>query len=296
MEDGVGDRLPPAPSHHPLRADARRPVRLLGALRNSRSGQAGSRSSSTRSLDARAGMMRSDDHVVPVYPTLAASKWRRSLDWHRWFPFDVPGGAWTFSGRVALYHGLPHLDLPPHSVILVPNYHQGVEIDALVAAGYKLRYYRVGQQLEIDLCDVERRLDAEVSALYVIHYFGFPQPIARLRAFCDAHGLKLIEDCALSLFSRDGSQWLGSAGDLAIYSVYKTLPLPHGGFLITKEEQPAPALDGAPLRSTVVQTMDLINQTLRVTGWAGVERTITRTTRTLKRALRFNRTATIQSG
>jgi hypothetical protein len=241
-------------------------------------------------------MMRSSRNVVPVYPTLAASALRRSRDWHRWFPFSVPGGSWTFSGRVALYHGLPHLELPPRSVILVPNYHQGVEIDALLAAGYRLRYYRVGEQLEIDMSDVERQLDAQVSALYVIHYFGFPQPLARLRAFCDARGLKLIEDCTLSLFSRDGSQWLGSAGDIAIYSIYKTLPMPHGGYLITKGEHRVPDLDGAPLRSTVAQTMDLINQTLRVTGWARVERTITRTTRALKRALRWNRSATIQAG
>ena len=240
-------------------------------------------------------MMRSLHNVVPVYPTLAASAMRRSLDWRRWFPFSAQG-AWTFSGRVALYHGLPHIDLPPRSVILVPNYHQGVEIDALLAAGYRLRYYRVSERLEIDMADVERRLDAQVSALYVIHYFGFPQPLARLRAFCDTRGLKLIEDCSLALFSRDGSQWLGSAGDIAIYSVYKTLPLPHGGYLISKGTHPAPDLDGAPLRSTVMQTMDLINQTLRVTGWTAVERAMTRTTRALKRALRWNRPATIQSG
>jgi len=233
---------------------------------------------------------------VPVYPTLAASVLPGSANWRRWFPFSASRGAWTFSGRVALYHGLPLLNLPTHSVILVPNYHQGVEIDTLLAAGYRLRYYRVGERLEIDMADVERQLDAHVSALYVIHYFGFPQPLASLRAFCRAHGLKLIEDCALSLFSRDGSDWLGSAGDIAIFSVYKTLPLPHGGFLVSRSGTPSSPLGDAPLRSTLVQTMDLINQTLRVTGWARVERAIGHGSHTVKRMLRFNRTRTIESG
>jgi len=233
---------------------------------------------------------------VPVYPTLAASTLRPSANWRRWFPFSEARGVWTFSGRVALYHGLPLLNLPPKSVILVPNYHQGVEIDTLLAAGYQLRYYRVGERLEIDMADVERRLDAHVSALYVTHYFGFPQPLASIRAFCNAHGLKLIEDCALSLFSRDGKQWLGTEGDIAIFSVYKTVPLPHGGFLATRAGAPSAALDGAPFTSTLVQTMDLINHTLRVTGWGGVEQSIGRATRTAKRMLQWNRHETIQSG
>src|SRR5207302_10768735 len=94
------------------------------------------------------------------------------------------------------------LGLAPHSTILVPSYHEGIELDALLAAGYRLRYYRVDQDLRVDLDDVERRLDPSVAALYVIHYFGLPQPLAVLREFCDAHGLRLIEDCALALFSR----------------------------------------------------------------------------------------------
>ena len=215
--------------------------------------------------------------VVPVYPTLAslsappvARRKRLNAQWRTWFPFSCGSGLWSFSGRVALYHGLPSLELPVGSTILVPSYHQGVEIDTLLAAGYRLRYYRLDESLAIDLRDVERRLDATVSALYVTHYFGFPQPIAAVRGFCEAHGLRLIEDCALSLFSRhDDGTWLGSHGDLALFSVYKTLALPHGGFAVTKRALPATTLRPVPLASTLVQTIDLVQQTLRATGWAG---------------------------
>ncbi len=241
--------------------------------------------------------MSSARRMVTVYPTLAASTLpSSSTRWHNWFPFSAPNGVWTFSGRVALYHGLQALNLSAGSVILVPNYHQGVEIHALLAAGYQLRYYRVDERLEIDLPDVERQMDRTVSALYVTHYFGFPQPMTAVRAFCDEHHLKLIEDCALSLFSRQDGQWLGSTGDLALYSVYKTLPLPHGGFLVTRAGRPVPALGAAPLRSTLVQTLDLVQQTLKATGCAGVEQGITRASRAVTRLLRWNRTRTIESG
>jgi dTDP-4-amino-4,6-dideoxygalactose transaminase len=154
----------------------------------------------------------------------------------------------------------------------VPSYHQGVEIDTLLAAGYQVRYYRVTEQLCVNLEDVEQRVDDTVSALYVIHYFGFAQPLDPIRRFCDAHRLQLIEDCALSLFSRANGTWLGSVGDLALYSVYKTLPLPHGGFLLTKAGQPASALPPAPLASTFIQTLDLLHQGLQASGWGRLER------------------------
>jgi dTDP-4-amino-4,6-dideoxygalactose transaminase len=204
---------------------------------------------------------------IPVYPSAAsyARIGRLRAGWKEWFPFNAPpsSGTWTFSGRVALYHGLPSLNLPPGSTILVPSYHQGVEIDTLLAAGYRLRYYRVDQRLGLDFADLERRLDKDVSALHVIHYFGFAQPLEPIRRFCDAHGLKLIEDCALSLFARDGETWVGSVGDLALFSVYKTLPVPHGGFLVTREPLARNGLRRAPWRSTAAQTLDIVSMGLQ---------------------------------
>jgi len=232
---------------------------------------------------------------IPVYQTFAALTLPSSR-WRRWFPFSAPRATWTFSGRVALYHGLQTLKLPAGGTILVPSYHQGVELDTLIAAGYRLRYYRVDERLAIDLIDAERQLDRTVAALYVTHYFGFSQPTAQARAFCDAHGLRLIEDCATSLFSRDGDRWLGSVGDIAIFSLYKTLPLPHGGFLVARGEHPAGPLASAPIGSTLVQTVDLVQQTLRAAGWEGVERGITAASRRLTRLVRWNRARTIQSG
>lgn len=242
--------------------------------------------------------MKATESVVPVYPTFAQF-WRLpcwSAQWREWFPFGVRGATWTFSGRVALYHGLPTLELPPGSTILVPAYHQGVEIDTLLAAGYRVRYYRVTEGLLVDLADVERRLDRAVSALYVIHYFGFAQPLEAIRRFCDAQRLRLIEDCALSLFSHDNGIWLGSVGDLALFSVYKTLPLPHGGFLVTKHARPAARLRPAPRKSTLVHTLDLLHRGLQASGWMQVETQLARASHRLARMIHWDRSRTIAAG
>lgn len=238
-------------------------------------------------------------NVVPVYPTWAQfwrlRSWRAR--WQEWFPFNARGGTWTFNGRVALYHGLPTLNLPPGSTILVPVYHQGVEIDTLLVAGYRLRYYRLDERLGIDFTDVERRLDKTVSALYVIHYFGFAQPLEPIRRFCEAHRLKLIEDCALSLFARDNGTWVGSVGDLALFSVYKTLPVPHGGYLVTREARSANGLRPAPWRSTTVQTLDLVNSGLKANAWGRqLELWLGRASHWVARRIGWDRSVTIASG
>lgn len=246
--------------------------------------------------------MKAAAALVPVYPTWAHFRRvpRPRGNWDAWFPFNVHGGSWAFSGRVALYHGLPSLKLPEGSTILVPAYHQGVEIDTLLAAGYQLRFYRITEQLLIDLDDVQRKLDRRVSALYVTHYFGFPQPLDSVRALCQTHGLRLIEDCALSLFSRDRDTWLGSVGDLALFSVYKTLPLPHGGFVVTRNGAArnghGPQLRPAPFNSTIMQSLDLLYSGLQASGWWRVERGLTRAARWVKHAVRWDRTEMIGSG
>ena len=233
--------------------------------------------------------------TVPASPTLAGLRrtGRLRASWQSWFPFTVPQG-WAFSGRVALYHGVRSLGLPPDSTILVPAYHEGVELDALLAAGCRVRHYRVDQSLRIDLDDVERRLDPSVAALYVIHYFGLPQPLPALRAFCDARGIRLIEDCALALFSKSNGTWLGSVGDMSIFSLYKTLPLPHGGYLVS--QQPSGALRAPPAMSTLVQTLDLVHHTLQANGFSGVERAATRASGFVKRLLGWQRDTTVSSG
>jgi dTDP-4-amino-4,6-dideoxygalactose transaminase len=47
----------------------------------------------------------------------------------------------------------------------------------------------------------------------------------------------LIEDCALSLFSKNGEKKIGTFGDVSLFSLTKTLPIPDGGVLIINNEK-----------------------------------------------------------
>src|SRR5438105_15451798 len=91
--------------------------------------------------------------------------------------------------------------------------------------------------MRCDFADARKRAaGADVSAVYVIHYAGFPQDMAEARKLADELGVPLIEDCALALLSRDGGDPLGSTGDVSVFCLYKTLPVPNGGLLLVRGE------------------------------------------------------------
>jgi len=116
--------------------------------------------------------------------------------------------------------------------VLVPSYHHGVEVEALIDAGAHVRFYRIAENLDVDFQDLERKIGPQTKALYLIHFAGFPGPVGKMKKLAELYGLPLIEDCALSLFSCDGDTPLGITGDVAIFCLYKLLPVPNGGALV----------------------------------------------------------------
>jgi dTDP-4-amino-4,6-dideoxygalactose transaminase len=138
---------------------------------------------------------------------------------------------WTHLGRGALRLAARVLCLEGREV-LVPAYHHGVEVDALLAAGAHPAFYPVGTRWTVDLEDLERRIGPRTGGLLVTHFAGFPGPVRQLRDIADRNRLVLIEDCAQALLSVDGETPLGTTGDAAVFSLRKSLPVPHGGALV----------------------------------------------------------------
>lgn len=204
---------------------------------------------------------------VPAFPTIRPEMLLRfgGAAIHRHHPFSAPSARYFYFARNAIWQAVKTLGLEGGEV-LAPAYHHGVEIEALIDAGARVRFYRIGPRLEVDLEDVARKIRPETKALYLTHFLGFPGPVREMKALADRHGLPLIEDCALALFSADGDLPLGVTGDVSIFCLYKVLAVPDGGVLVRPghpsagEARPRP-----PLASTaaVVTSSTLRNVALR---------------------------------
>jgi hypothetical protein len=184
------------------------------------------------------------------------------------FPLGAPRTTLYYLGRNAVFHGARLLGLAG-SEVLVPAYHHGVEVGALVAAGAIPRFVRVDARMRLDLDDAERRVGPRTRALYVIHYAGFAQPMDDVVALARRRGLLVVEDCALSLLAAEGARPLGSRGDAAIFCVYKALPVPNGGVLLLNDpviSGAPPQPDAAPLVSTLSHAAGSLLSNLALRG------------------------------
>ena len=148
------------------------------------------------------------------------------------FPFDQPGLRYRYFARNAVWDAVQLLGLAGKKV-LMPAYHHGVELETLLAAGVQPVFFRVDGQMRADFDDA-RAKSAGASALYVIHYAGFPQDMLVARYLANELRVPVIEDCALALLSRDGEKPLGSFGDVSVFCLYKTIPVPNGGALLAR--------------------------------------------------------------
>ena len=161
-------------------------------------------------------------------------------------PMDRQTTFHLFWARNALFHGLRALNLKAGDTILVPAYHCASLVEPLLQYGAKVRFYCLDETCNADVQDIEDRIEESTRAVLVIHYFGFPQPIARLREMCDRRGLFLIEDCAHVLTGATGGRALGSVGDIATFSWRKFLPIYDGGQLVVNNPMLEPALHLVP--------------------------------------------------
>ena len=192
--------------------------------------------------------------LFDVLPTLRSTKV---------FPFDRSDAAYFYNARSAIYTLANTWDLEGKEV-LFPAYCCGVDLLAMLAAGVRPRFYPVHEGMRVDAAEVVSMIRPVTKAVYLIHYFGFPGPIDELSDACRKRGVLLIEDCALALFSKAGNRPLGSFGDAAVFSIYKTLSVPSGGALIVNNGHRSgmSARCGPPLISTLTHLVSLLE-----TGW-----------------------------
>ncbi len=150
------------------------------------------------------------------------------------FPLREPGSILSSRGRHSLYLGLKALGIGAGDELLVPAYHHGSEVEAVLATGADCRFYGGRPDLAPDPDQLEALLGPRVRGLHLTHFIGFGQDSERWRQWCSERGLLLIEDAAQSWLASGPEGPLGSLGDLAIFCLYKSVGVPDGAALVCR--------------------------------------------------------------
>jgi hypothetical protein len=182
------------------------------------------------------------------------------------YPFTASNALLLNLGRNCIYHAIEIIDLGHDDVVLLPAYLDDSVVEPFLIRNIPTKFYHVDLSLRVDFEDISSKIGKHTKALLAINYFGFPQPLQTLRKFCDEHNLYFIEDNAHSLLSRLGKRYLGSYGDLSLFSFRKTIPLPDGAALVINNPS-LPKHDvflGQASKSSIfLRTIDLLSRNLQ---------------------------------
>jgi CelD/BcsL family acetyltransferase involved in cellulose biosynthesis len=142
----------------------------------------------------------------------------------------------------ALCIGARAIGLRDGDELLVPQRYDEAVLRALRGAGLVVRSYPASALLEPDAAQLEPLLGASVRALCLVHHLGFPQDAGRWRAWCDEHGLALIEDATRAFGAASAGRPVGSLADAAVFGLAECLGTPDGAVLRLGSE----LVDGTP--------------------------------------------------
>jgi perosamine synthetase len=177
---------------------------------------------------SKAGLTDGWLNFLPPVPPSALWQRPRPLP----FPFTEERCRTYDYGRHALWHGLRALGLSAGDELLVPAYNCGTEVAAIVALGIVPRFWGGGPELEPAEDEVAGLLGPRTRGLYLIHQLGIGHDAPRWRRWCDERDLLLLEDAAQGWPARFDGRPLGSWGDLALFSPWKSFGLPDCGAVL----------------------------------------------------------------
>ncbi len=107
--------------------------------------------------------------------------------------------------------------------------------------------------------EIKNKITPKAKALLVCHTYGLPADMEAILALAKENNLLVIEDCAHCFGAKINGQFVGSFGDAALFSLYKSFPCLRGGLAIL----PSPSLPLSPflplLPSTHFNFRDLLS-------------------------------------
>lgn len=153
---------------------------------------------------------------------------------------DLPHGAATTSCTTALTLCLQAWGIGPGDEVVVPAFTFIASANAVEALGAKPVFCDVDPAtFVVNLEIMEAAITPRTRVLMPVSLFGFPCPERGVRALADARGLKVLEDAACSLGTREEGRQIGTLADACAFSFHprKVITTGEGGMLLTRDAQ-----------------------------------------------------------
>jgi len=160
--------------------------------------------------------------------------WWKNLGQHSTF---IPNGSTYFlmsNGRASIRLILTRmLKLGKGDEVLLPAYvFQGL-LNPFKESEMTIKFYKLNRDLTLDASDIKRKINENTKVLFILHYFGFPQPVDQLKELREANpSCSVIEDIVQSFLTTRLDSSLGRFGDFTFNVYMKYVPTADGSLLL----------------------------------------------------------------
>jgi dTDP-4-amino-4,6-dideoxygalactose transaminase len=143
------------------------------------------------------------------------------------------------SGTSALVTALSALGIGPGDEVIVPGYTFIASISSIISARAVPVLAEVDESLTLDPADLERKITPRTKAVMAVHMLGNPCDLDAIGAIARKHHLILIEDAAQAFGGKYKGRYLGTIGEIGIYSfnIFKTINAGDGGMVVTDDDE-----------------------------------------------------------
>ena len=139
----------------------------------------------------------------------------------------VPYSKSYCNGTSALLSMFFALNLPPGSEIMVPSYTFFATIVPMRFFGLVPVFVDINPRtLNFDLEDAKKRLTPNTKAVLPVHWIGLPCDMDAICDWAKEKGLIVLEDCAHAQCAKLKDKYMGTWGEMAIFSYQMSKPLP----------------------------------------------------------------------
>lgn len=144
------------------------------------------------------------------------------------------------SGTAALDIAYECLDLGPGDEVIVPSFTIVSCLNQILRSGATPVFVdSLPDTWNMDPEAVSRALSHRTKAILVVHIYGLPADVDRIRVLAHEQGVALIEDSAEAHGQHLSGSPLGSFGDVSTFSFYsnKLITTGEGGMILTNDDQ-----------------------------------------------------------
>jgi len=144
------------------------------------------------------------------------------------------------NGTDALEIAIKSLDLKKNSEIIVPANSWISSAEAVLSNGHKVKFVDVNDTSNICIKDLKKKISKKTSAIIVVHLYGNPAEIDKIKKIAKEFNLKIVEDCAQAHGASLNGKKVSTFGDVSAFSFFPSKNLGcygDGGAIVTNTKK-----------------------------------------------------------